>query len=121
MVDNIQFDILSKVKEINEFATQLEERRTLLYDKVSECDREICDIQHAAEFFNLNAAQGYKLYKMLHDVCVRRRAYKNEIQEIDLTLGKKINKDSLADLEKRLTAINNKTYKPRILKELFES
>lgn len=114
-------DILSKVKEINEFAVQLEERKDFLKSKLSEVDREICDIQHAAEFFNLNAAQGYKLYAMLHDACLRRRSYKNEIREIELTLGKKIDKDSMADLEKRLTAGNNKTYKPRVLKELFES
>lgn len=116
----MNYDILEKVREIGDFVSNLADRRDFLHSQLAVADREICDIQHAAEFFNMSASQGYKLYKMLHDVCVRRRKYKDEIQKIDLVLGN-IDKSSVNVLEKKLVKVGNKTYSPRVLKELFES
>ena len=61
----LDYDILEKVKELSEFTKQLEERRVYLLEQIQNIDLEIVDIEHAAEFYNLNAAQGYKLYKLL--------------------------------------------------------
>ena len=47
---------------------------------------EIEDIEHAAEFYNLDASHGYQLYKLLHDARVRRRKCKNAIAWIDFIL-----------------------------------
>ena len=44
------------------------------------------DIEHAAEFYNLDASHGYQRYKMLHNARVRRRKYKNAITRIDYIL-----------------------------------
>lgn len=113
----MNYDLLEKVKDFNEFINQLKTRRDELYAELSKIDLEITDIEHAAEFFNLNASKGYKLYKMLHDATVRRRAYKNEIQKIDIIIG---NVD-LDAINKKMKRIDNKTYHPRVLNELFES
>lgn len=116
----MSYNILEKVSDINGFISQLKDRRDTLYEYVSQVDSEICDIQHAAEFFNLSASQGYKLYRMLHDATVRRRVYKDEIQQIDIVLGN-IDSDAIKGIEKKLKRTERKTYTPRVLKELFES
>ena len=67
------YDILEKVKEISEFTKQIEQRRLYLIEMIHNIDLEIVDIEHAAEFYVLNASQGYKLYKLLHDARNRRR------------------------------------------------
>jgi len=74
----LEYDILDRVREIAEFTKQVEERRLYLMEMVHKADLEIVDIEHAAEFYNLNASQGYKLYKLLHDARNRRREYKTE-------------------------------------------
>ena len=69
----LDYDILDKVKEISTFTKQIEERRLYLMEMIHKTDLEIVDIEHAAEFYNLNASQGYKLYRLLHDARIKRR------------------------------------------------
>ena len=71
------YDILDKVKEISTFTKEIEDRRLYLMEMLHNIDLEIVDIEHAAEFYTLNASQGYKLYKMLHDARIARRSYKD--------------------------------------------
>lgn len=113
-------NILATVDDFHQFTVKLCERKVSLTAELSRCDKEICDIQHAAEFFSLNAAQGYKLYKMLHDVTVERRAIKDEMQRIDIVLDN-LDTQSINSVKKRLKGLDNRSYKPRVLKELFES
>lgn len=112
-------DILDKVKELSEFTKQLEERRLYLMEVIHTTDLEIVDIEHAAEFYNLNASQGYKLYKLLHDARNRRREYKDELEKINLYLGTSIRSINIENLERSIVGLNNRQYTPRINKELF--
>ena len=116
----MNYDILEKITDFSDFINQLKIRRDELWAECSQIDSEITDIEHAAEFFNLNASKGYKIYKMLHDATIRRRKCKDEIQRIDIILGN-INADSINKINKKLKSIENKTYHPRVLKELFDS
>ena len=77
------------------------------------------DIEHAAEFYNLNASQGYKLYKLLHDARNRRREYKNELEKINLSLGTSIRSINMENLQRSILGLDGKQYAPRINKELF--
>ena len=52
----LEYDILDKVKEISEFTKQIEERKLYLMEMIHTVDLEIVDIEHAAEFYNLNAS-----------------------------------------------------------------
>lgn len=115
----LSYEILDKVREFSEFASQLEERNSYLKSMLSQVDLEIVDIEHAAEFFELNAAQGYKLYKLLHETRKRRREIKKELDEINFSLGTTITSSKLKSLEKTLIGLDNKQYTPRINKELF--
>ena len=113
------YDILDKVKEISVFTKEIEERRLYLMEMVHHVDLEIVDIEHAAEFYTLNASQGYKLYKMLHDARIRRRTYKDELQKIDLSLGTSIRSTNMENLEKSIIGMEHRKYEPRVNKELF--
>lgn len=115
----LDYDILSKADEIAELAEQAEGRKLYLQEEIRKADLEIVDIEHAAEFYELDAARGYKLYRLLHDVRVKRRGLKNELEKINLFLGASIDSKKLGDLRKRIVGLDNKQYTPRINKELF--
>lgn len=115
----LDFNILDKVKEISSFTRKLENRRLYLIEEMHKIDLEIVDIEHAAEFYNLNASQGYKLYKLLHDARIKRRGLKDELQKIELALGTAMKSSNMENLEKSIAGLNNRKYTPRINKELF--
>lgn len=115
----LEYNILDKIKEIHKFSKELEARKLYLVDMIHTIDLTIVDIEHAAEFYILNASQGYKLYKMLHNERVKRREYKDELQKIDLVLGTAIRSGYIKNLENSITGMDNRKYEPRVNKELF--
>lgn len=116
---NFEYDILNKIEEISAFTESLEKRRLYLQDMIHTADLKITDIEHAAEFFNLGAAEGYKLYKMLRETRLERRACKNELEKIDLFLAASVRSESLKNQAKKISNVEKKTYTPRIDPELF--
>ena len=113
------YDILEKVKEISEFTKQIEQRRLYLIEMIHNIDLEIVDIEHAAEFYVLNASQGYKLYKLLHDARNKRRSYKDELMKINNTIGTSMESNKMENLERSILGLDKRQYTPRINKELF--
>lgn len=113
------YNILDKVKEISTFTKEIEERRLYLMEMIHNIDLEIVDIEHAAEFYTLNASQGYKLYKMLHDARIQRRSYKDELEKINLSLRTSIRSANMENLEKSIVGMEHRKYEPRVNKELF--
>ena len=67
----------------------------------------------------MNVVDGYNYYKLLHDVLVERRKYKDELQKINIIRGT-LSEVMANNLIKSLEGTNNKQYQPRVLKELFE-
>lgn len=90
-----------------------------LNDKLSEVDLEICDIQHYIEFFSLDAAKGYKAYRMLKERLLRRREIKDEMAKVNLFLTGNPSDFPTGKVEKQLCSVENRGYKPRILIEIF--
>lgn len=115
----LNFDILEKVNELNDIIGQMEIRRGHLIGELQKIDLEIVDIEHAAEFYNLNASQGYKLYKLLHDSRLKRRTIKDELQKINSFLGTPMKSNDMENLRKSILGLDNRKYTPRINKELF--
>lgn len=113
------FDILEKADEILELAKRAEKRAAYLNEQIRQVDLSIVDIEHAAEFYNLNAAQGYELYKMLHDARIRRRKLKNEMDKIHYFLGSKTSSGGMENLKKSIAGLDNRKYRPRVINELF--
>lgn len=119
LTDNVYEDILKKVEDFENYIKEIENNKVNLALELSKVDGEIQDILHAAEFFNLSASEGYKLYKMLHEKRVKRRKIKDYIEivrYIEETNGKEFseNKGSKS-IKGKLT----RDYKPKVLKELF--
>lgn len=83
-----------------------------LENNILNAEKEQQDLLHYAEFYVLNACEGYYFYKMLQDVRVKRRYWKNELERVTILLANPFS-----------TEIHNKktkSYQPRIRQDLFK-
>ena len=97
----------------------LVKRKKVLELELLEIEREITDIYHAMEFYNLDAAKGYKIYKMMQERLIRRRQNKDETLKIDYILSGGIKGLTSKQTRKNFESLGNRQYQPRALKELF--
>lgn len=88
VAENIQ-KWINKITDLNGLATDALHRKEELCEELSFIDRELSDINHYIEFCNLNAAQGWKAYKMIKERRIKRRSIKNEIQILNIILDKR--------------------------------
>lgn len=119
IADNIQ-KWLNKVSDLNGLATDALYRKEELTEQLSNIDKELSDIYHYVEFCNLNAAQGYKAYKMIKDRRIKRRSIKNELEVLSVILGKKISETATDEIMKCVAGMDKRIYEPRVLNELFD-
>ena len=117
--ENIQRWI-NKIDGLNGLATEAINRKYELVQQLSKVDQELSDVNHYIEFCNLNAAQGYKAYKMIKDRRIKRRSIKNELQILEIILSKKISETATNEIQKAIAGMDQRTYEPRILNELFD-
>lgn len=117
--ENIQYWV-DKVSDLNGLASEALHRKDSLLNQLSIVDQELSDINHYIEFCNLNAAQGYKAYKMIKDRRIIRRSIKNELDVLNIILGKKISETATDEIHKAITGMDNRKYEPRVLNELFD-
>lgn len=78
--DNYINNIMGSYRGIRDY-------REYLQKELAKVEAELCDIEHAIEFFNYNASDGYKMYKMLHDCRVRRREIKDDLRKANAVLS----------------------------------
>ena len=111
---------LTRLKDFCDFIHTIRNQRETIMAAQRRAELEIEDIEHAAEFYNLDASHGYQLYKLLHDARVRRRKCKNAIAWIDYILEQ--NPDRFVDNEPsaRIAGTRSRDYAPRALPALFE-
>ena len=110
---------IDKIEGLNGLATEALHRKDELVQQLSKVDQELSDVNHYIEFCNLNAAQGYKAYKMIKDRRIKRRSIKNELQVVDIFLSKKICETATDEIQKAIAGMDQRTYEPRVLNELF--
>lgn len=110
---------IDKIEGVNGLATEALHRKDELVQQLSKVDQELSDVNHYIEFCNLNAAQGYKAYKMIKDRRIKRRSIKNELQVVDIILSKKICETATDEIQKAIAGMDQRTYEPRVLNELF--
>ena len=121
--DDMETDWNGYMEDLISFSSQLRQYRINLNYMLSEVDKEICDIMHYIEFYNLDAARGYKTYKMLKDCRLRRRKIKDEYEKATAAIQVFANDDLIEKMKtalKQMKGLDNRLYKPRVLTELFE-
>lgn len=117
--ENIQYWI-DKISDLNGLASEALHRKDNLLSQLSKIDQELSDIDHYIEFVNLNAGQGYKAYRMIKDRRIIRRSIKNELDVLNIILGKKISETATDEIQKAIYGMDKRTYEPRVLNELFD-
>lgn len=116
---NEEIDVREKLRDMQDFILYTEARKEYLIKLLSQEDMKIVDIEHAAEFYKLNASQGYKLYKMLREARMNRRKYKDELEEIESLRKFGFNMLRTDEMIDEIKKLDNRRYNPRVLEELF--
>lgn len=78
---------------------------------------------HYIEFYNLDAAKGYKVYKMLKDCRLRRRKIKDEHEKVNVAIRAVGNDEFVEKIRVclgQMKGLDKRKYAPRVLSELFE-
>lgn len=111
---------IEKMTESLSFDWQsLSQTQQKLFSDLSQVDQEICDIQHYIEFFTLDAAKGYKAYRMLKERLIRRREIKDEMTRISFFLSSSASDFASGRIAQQIKAMDRRIYTPRVLEELF--
>lgn len=116
---NTPFDWADISKQQRDLYRHLTQYRINLDIELSNIDKEITDIEHYIEFFCLDAAKGYKAYRMLRQRLTKRRLIKDEMYRANYIINGNASEFSAGTVDKRLNALDQRQYEPRILNELF--
>lgn len=110
---------LAQIGSFCDLHDQLVARATWIEYKLQEVENKIQDVLHAIEFNSYNARDGYKIYKLLHDLRLERRKYKDE--QIIADVMKSGFAGSNWELTRtRVDDLKDRQYHVREMEELFE-
>ena len=110
---------LAQISSFCDLHDQLVARATWVEYKLQEVENKIQDVLHAIEFNSYNARDGYKIYKLLHDLRLERRKYKDE--QIIADVMKSGFADSNWELTRtRVDDLKDRQYHVREMEELFK-
>lgn len=124
LFDGLNNDWEATLSRLCYMSSHMEEYQNNLSSKLSDIDKEICDIMHYLEFEELDDSELVKTSKMLQDRRRKRREIKDEMERtavmrstfLDKEFGIKVH-ESLQLMERMKTRI----YTPRKLNSLFEN
>lgn len=119
-VDLVDYDsALSQIGSFCDLHDQLVARATWVEYKLQEVENKIQDVLHAIEFNLYNARDGYKIYKLLHDLRLERRKYKDE-QIIADVMKSGFAGSNWELVRTRVNDLKDRQYHVREMEELFE-
>lgn len=110
---------LAQIGSFCDLHDQLVARATWVEYKLQEVENKIQDVLHAIEFNLYNARDGYKLYKLLHDLRLERRKYKDEQIIADVMKSGFVN-SNWELVRTRVDDLKDRQYHVRNLEELFK-
>ena len=110
---------LAQIGSFCDLHDQLVARATWVEYKLQEVENKIQDVLHAIEFNSYNARDGYKIYKLLHDLRVERRKYKDE-QLISDVMKSGFAGSNWELARTRVDDLKDRQYHVRNLEELFK-
>lgn len=120
---SVQWDIDSVIETVSAFeelVDHLRNSKEYLTAKQTIAEQEILDLEHAIEFYNYNACDGYKMYKAIKEQRIERRKAK------DLLLLLQILEESVSPEffntppSKRIEGLKHRKYKPRVNMDIFD-
>ena len=119
-VDLVNYDsALAQIGSFCDLHDQLVARVAWVEYKLQEVEDKIQDVLHAIEFNSYNARDGYKIYKLLHDLRLERRKYKDE--QIIADVMKSGFAGSNWELARtRVDDLKDRQYHVREMEELFK-
>lgn len=105
---------------IDQILGSLKDLYSKKYNELTEASDSLEDISHAIEFTNANAVQRCYLENEFKKARLKRRECKDMMTLIDLVLKFEPGDWGSNKLQKALAALDNRTYTPRIRRDLFE-
>ena len=112
-------EIADVVEQVRNCVVDVISQRAFYQQQLADAALEIEDIMHAAEFYNLNASQGYKLYRLLRSARIKRRKAKDAVEILDTVVGNQFGEGILVAAGKKMSEHVDRTYRPRVFNELF--
>ena len=110
---------LAQISSFCDLHDQLVARAAWVEYKLQEVENKIQDVLHAIEFNSYNARDGYKIYKLLHDLRLERRKYKDE-QIIADVMKSGFANSNWELVRTRVDDLKDRQYHVRNLEELFK-
>lgn len=110
----ISEELKQEMEMIKWFSTLVKDcakNRDALNEELSEIDRLLSDINHFIEFTNLNAVDGYRIYKKQHELLKRRREVKYELKIADDINSLGVDEQKL---DRLVGYFKNQRYVPRV-------
>lgn len=119
-LDFVNYDsALAQIGSFCDLHDQLVSRATWVEYKLQEVENKIQYVLHAIEFKSYNARDGYKIYKLLHDLRLERRKYKDEIFIREL-IDDNIHGTDWGKFRSRVKDVKDRQYHVREMEELFK-
>ena len=119
-IELVNYDsALAQISSFCDLYDQLVARAPWIDHKLTEVDNKIQDVLHAIEFNSYNARDGYKIYKLLHDLRLERRKYKDEIFIREL-IDDNIHSVDWKKFRSRVRDVKDRQYHVREMEELFK-
>ena len=109
-----------KIEGAMGFIAEADNRLRELNAALSKTDLELTDLEHYIEFNTLNASRGYEAYRKMHELLLRRRGIKDELQIVSGIKSSVPSMPNFQSMLKALKAVEKQKYRPRVLKDLFE-
>lgn len=96
-------------------------QKKVLYNALSQVDKELCDIIHYIENNDLNARDGYKAFDMVRIKRRERRKIKNTIREMDIAISatSSFHAKIVGCIDELKKMYGGEKYHPRAYPELF--
>ena len=119
-IELVNYDsALAQISSFCDLHDQLVARATWVEYKLQEVENKIQDVLHAIEFNSYNARDGYKIYKLMHDLRLERRKYKDE-QIIADVMKSGFASSNWELVRTRVNDLKNRQYHVREMEELFK-
>lgn len=119
-IELVNYDsALAQIGSFCDLHDQLVARAPWIDHKLTEVENKIQDVLHAIEFNSYNARDGYKIYKLLHDLRLERRKYKDEIFIREL-IDDNVHNVDWGKFRSRVKDVKDRQYHVRKMEELFK-